>query len=244
MPYRVPFLLRQLTEQWGHAIRRFYYRFVYGYRRPGGQWLTYVVRWMEHRWDLRDVPVRRSKWENDYVSGRWSYMSEVEEAPRYAVIAGYLRVLAYGGHYLDVGCGEGVLLRHLDGEQFDSYLGVDISISAISRAHWHDNGDVRFAVADAESLVVDRRYDAIVLNEVLYYMRRPLEIARRYWSMLNPEGVMIVSSYHGSPRAMAILRHLKDTFFLKAESTTSAAGNTWTCSVFRSGSALGKVPPP
>lgn len=160
-------------------------------------------------------------------------MGRIEEMPRYAVIAGYLRRFAAGGRHLDVGCGEGILLRELSTADFSSYTGLDLSETAIRRA-WRDYGDMAsFVVADADVFVPSGSFDAIVFNEVQYCLSSPMAVLREYRGLLRPGGVLVMSSFRGSPRAMGILRRAKESFVLRAESvTTSSSGASWSCSVF------------
>lgn len=230
---RIGSACRRLVERSGHVLRRLYYRLFYGEDVPGGRWLADVVEALERRLQPSDVPAPRRAWDREYASGRWSYMTDLEESPRYAVIAGFLRELTPDGHYLDVGCGEGTLFRHLGEGGGGSYLGIDVSSTALRRARQRfQEAGAGLALADAESFVVDRRFDAIVFNEVLYYLTEPLVAVRRYYDLLALGGVTIVSTYHGSPRAMAILDSLKACLPLGVESVTRCGGNAWSCSVF------------
>jgi 8-oxo-dGTP pyrophosphatase MutT (NUDIX family) len=73
---------------------------------------------------------------------------------------------------LDLGCGEGALSQFVP--QSDAYTGVDISAEAIEKAN-QLYPSRKFMTADLASLAVTdfratERYDAIVLNEVLYYL--------------------------------------------------------------------------
>lgn len=227
--------VRSWRSRGAHALRRLYYRYFFRIGGSGEGSVDRLVARLEKRRELYDVPMDRQRWERDFEAGYWSYMREVEEAPRYAVVVAYLRVLVPGGDVLDVGCGEGILLRHLNEGEMGTYLGLDLSTQAIRRARARAESGRHFAVADAEIPPVERRWNAIVLNEVLYYLDRPLAAVARYRRMLQPEGLVIVSTYHGSPRATGILRRLRETLPPEAESITTSAGNSWTCSVFRPG---------
>lgn len=72
------------------------------------------------------------QWDEQYISGRWEYLSSVEQVPRYAIIGAWVELLAPGGSILDVGCGEGILIEWL--RSCSRYEGVDISQVAIARA--------------------------------------------------------------------------------------------------------------
>src|SRR2546423_12002448 len=112
-------------------------------------------------------------------------MRRLDELARYAVIAGYLRHLKPGGSVLDVGCGEGLLADHLRPFGYARYLGVDLSETAVRQAAGRVDERTAFTAADAESYVPAGRWDAIVLNESVYYFRDPLGTVRRYERLLE-----------------------------------------------------------
>lgn len=66
-----------------------------------------------------------------YRSGAYDFAESLDMAPRMAVLAGYIRHLALA-RVLDVGCGTGLLLGHLD--RAVTYVGVDISPTAVEAA--------------------------------------------------------------------------------------------------------------
>lgn len=66
-----------------------------------------------------------------YREGAYDIVETLELAPRMAVLAGYIRHLGLR-RILDVGCGTGLLLSHLDRDA--TYVGVDISPTAIEAA--------------------------------------------------------------------------------------------------------------
>lgn len=232
---------RSFVEELAHRARHWlvartlpvvYYRFLYGRDHAAARAVGRLVRRWEKRWQLYDAPLPREVWNEDYSDGYWDYMAEAFEAPRYAMIAGYVRVFARGGAVLDVGCGQGILLEHLGVGDVEDYLGFDLSREAVRTARERTGEETAFEVADAPSYRPDAPVDAVVFNEVLYYLEEPILQARRYAEHLRPGGVVITSMYHGSPRALAILRSLRRELTVKAESTTRCRGNTWTCSVF------------
>lgn len=139
----------------------------------------------------------RTEWEATYREGTWDYLASLEEMPRFAVVAGYVRRLP-GGTVLDAGCGEGVLIDHLDLDRI-RYTGLDISATAIDRARrrrgdlpWHARSLEEFIDANAE------RYDIIIFNEVLSVLDDPIETFHRYCAALRPGGHIIISQFQGT----------------------------------------------
>ncbi len=66
-----------------------------------------------------------------YRSGAYNFVETLVMAPRMAIMASYLRHLGVT-RILDIGCGTGALLGHLD--RSVTYVGVDISPTAIESA--------------------------------------------------------------------------------------------------------------
>ena len=169
------------------------------------------------------VPLSKERWEEEYDGGVWDYLAGEEEATRYRAILELLDDALPSpaepgardterGAVLDLGCGEGVLvdfLRAAGGSEGCRYTGVDLSERAIEAAR-AARGDqlTRFVVADAETWEPGpERFDAIVLNECLYYFHEPLETLRRYLGALAPGGVVVISMYE-APRTIALARAL------------------------------------
>jgi SAM-dependent methyltransferase len=148
-------------------------------------------------------------WWNKYISndvGVWEavYRRAYHEklgssAPmvRHHVIAGIVEDLVRpGALLLDAGCGCGTTYGVLRGRNF-RYRGIDFSAEAIGRCRASFVGeDVQFARADIGDYGDDFVYDAVILNEVLYYfpVTRAARIVRRLVGMLaRPHGVLIIS---------------------------------------------------
>lgn len=146
------------------------------------------------------LPYRRShvsdaRWEDQYTSGHWEYLQSLEQLARYRVIAGYCEHYAPTGTVLDVGCGDGYLRDLLGPAACSSYVGLDLSAEAIRRAQHRSNESTRFVQGDVDDFEHDGSFDAVIFNESLYYLERPLAVLERYASFLRDDGVMIVSMH-------------------------------------------------
>jgi SAM-dependent methyltransferase len=150
-------------------------------------------------------------WETEYRAGRWDYLGGTHEAARYGVVAAYVHHHLPQASILDVGCGEAILLRHLDPARITRYVGVDVAATALERA-------VRIAAPtslvcsslEAFTPAPDDRFDAIVFNEVLFFTEDPMAELVRYRRSLAPGGVIIVSLYQ-TPRETSGARRLSET---------------------------------
>jgi SAM-dependent methyltransferase len=85
---------------------------------------------------------------------------------------------------LDVGCGDGTLYRRLRSHGYSRYVGIDLSPRAVALAA----ADARFCMADATAYRPEGPFDAIVFNEILYYLHQPVAEVARYAESLAGGG--------------------------------------------------------
>lgn len=137
-------------------------------------------------------PVPVEKWDAQYRSGHWSNFDSTDELPRYAIIAAYIRRHGAKPAVLDVGCGNGRLMRDLDLNALGRFVGTDISSEAIQQAAVHERPGIEFVVADFADWQTTETFDFIVFNDALYYAKEPVAVLRRYAAMLKPGGVIIL----------------------------------------------------
>jgi 2-polyprenyl-3-methyl-5-hydroxy-6-metoxy-1,4-benzoquinol methylase len=114
---------------------------------------------------------------------------------------------------LDVGCAGGTLAYNLPSQT--AYVGIDISAVAIADAlRRRDQQPPReapttFHHASIEDYRPAEEFDAIVLSEILYYLKpqAALEQVLRYSRALSHRGVIVVSMKHDA-KSMLIFRML------------------------------------
>jgi trans-aconitate methyltransferase len=136
------------------------------------------------------------EWDAEYREGRWGFLLDTKEVGRTGVICAWLKATGAGARVLDIGCGEGVLFRHLDQATLESYVGVDLSEEALARADI-DRARARMVAADLQSFRPQpgEAFSAIVFNEVLHFADEPGGEIARYAEWLQPGGVIAVSMY-------------------------------------------------
>jgi len=149
------------------------------------------------------------QWAASYANGSVDYYGDLDELARYSMLVGYLGWIAGRmpdrlPSVLDVGCGTGLLRKRLDAASFSTYVGVDLSETAIAQAHAQAHPRSRFLVGDVSALDLDR-FDVVVLNEVLYCVPDTDTAAflGHIRGLLRPQGFLLVSMWrHPGDRTM------------------------------------------
>ncbi len=181
-------------------------------------------------------------WEAQYAAGRWDYLAQLPELARFSVLAGYVSHLRPGGAVLDVGCGQGILPRRLPAAAYASYVGIDLSPSAIRAAQERQPAHSSFLVADCEGYTPAGNFDVMVFNEVLCCLRKPLHTVERYARSLNPGGLLLVSLCTAARGSATVLWQLKRAFACVDEVRITHLGRnvSWVCAALR---GPGAAPP-
>ena len=122
---------------------------------------------------------------------------------KYEVLAGLLPDRRFE-HALDLGCGLGLLSRHLAGRA-EQVLGVDIAPSALVEAARRsaDLPNVDYACHDVLALPenLDGCFDLVTVADVLYYLS-PMDdrvlkaMAQRVARLLKPGGVCLLANHY------------------------------------------------
>jgi SAM-dependent methyltransferase len=229
--------MRALLRRAFKPVYIVYYRFLFGRRFPGSEWLAARVRAWEAATGRGDAPVGKEVWEEQYREGGWDFMRRLDEVARYSVIAGFLHHLKPGGAVLDVGSGEGLLADHLRPFGYSRYLGVDLSEAAVRQAAGRVDAATAFTAADAETWVPPAGWDAIVFNECVYYFNDPVGTVRRYEAFLAPDGVVIISTFRSRRADVIVARLLAGCRLLEETAVTNRKG-TWVVRVLAPGAGL------
>lgn len=92
---------------------------------------------------------------------------------------------------LDLGCGDGILLRHF--QDFDHYYGVDASVVALTRHAGKDDPRCRLGAGDLHQFhyTFGHRPEGVFLGGVLYYEPDPLAFVRAIVAAVAPRFVVI-----------------------------------------------------
>jgi SAM-dependent methyltransferase len=125
---------------------------------------------------------------------RWEYLENLSELARYAVIVGYIRRMKPHATVLDVGASNGVLAEELK-HDVRRIRGIEFDAASVRNAKDRSIAVAEFFEADANTYKTDDKFDVIVFNETMYYMRDPIQLLRRYAGYLQPGGILIVSNF-------------------------------------------------
>ena len=178
--------------------------------------------------------VDRKAWEHQYAKGHWEALRGLPEVGRYAVIIGYCRFFKPDASILDVGCGEGVLLERLKNAGYVHYVGIDISQNAIARAKGKDHLYAEFHCSTAEAYVPARKFDIIVFNEVLYYLKDPCAVVDALSRHLASNGIIIISWFDKNKKNVTFWKRLfAHSALLDRTQVRNGQGHSWTITVVR-----------
>jgi 2-polyprenyl-6-hydroxyphenyl methylase/3-demethylubiquinone-9 3-methyltransferase len=158
-----------------------------------GSWAPRLLRIVHYRPEQWAV----SEWDRAYSSGQLAYFGDMDELARYSILTGYVRHLGGQPTIVDIGCGGGLLRRHLQGLPFASYLGIDISDVAVRQAMTLADDRTTFVCDDVITSDIPAA-DVIVLNEVLYFVEDPGALLGRIATVLHPGGRLMVSMWRHS----------------------------------------------
>ena len=170
-----------------------------------------------------------------YENKEWDSLRSLADLGRYSLIVGYVKFFFPNARILDLGCGEGILQERFTASDYASYLGVDISEVAIGSAKKNENAKTRFTVGDLDRLSVEGKFDAIIYNESMCYMKDPNTAVCSLFKNLNPGGIFIISNYnnHGKEPDSLWLKLAEILDLHERTRITNMAGDAWTLHVYK-----------
>jgi 2-polyprenyl-3-methyl-5-hydroxy-6-metoxy-1,4-benzoquinol methylase len=176
---------------------------------------------------VRSVLMRDNARENRKDS--WQRLRGLHEAARYQAVRDITERYAENGFVLDVGCSQGILQ---EGLRYRRYLGVDNFEQSIALAEPKSDSQTQFVCADGSDFMADVPPDAVVMNEVLYYLPDPMAAVEHHASRLAPGGVLIVSIYARTWSSRRLLRAIAARLELLESSLIRSGHLSWTVAVF------------
>jgi 2-polyprenyl-3-methyl-5-hydroxy-6-metoxy-1,4-benzoquinol methylase len=177
---------------------------------------------------MRPILTRDNARENRKDS--WQRLRGRNEAARYRAVRMVTERYAHDGFVLDVGCSQGILQ---EGLKYRRYLGVDNSERSIVLASTKSDPRTQFVWADGSEFIADQPPDAVVMNEVIYYLPDPIGAVKHYARQLAPGGVLIISIYALTWSSRRLLRAIAARHELVESNLVRSGHLAWTVAVYR-----------
>jgi len=177
---------------------------------------------------VRSVLVRDNARENRKDS--WQRLRGGYETARYEAVRIVTERYAGDGFVLDIGCSQGILQ---EGLRYGRYLGVDNCEQSITLARPKCDQWTQFICADGSTFVANQPPDAVVMNEVIYYLPDPIAAVAHHARYLAPGGVVIISIYARTWSSRRLLRAIAARLELVESSLIRSGHLTWAVAVYR-----------
>jgi len=177
---------------------------------------------------VRSVLVRDNARENRKDS--WQRLRGGYETARYEAVRIVTERYAGDGFVLDIGCSQGIFQ---EGLRYGRYLGVDNCEQSITFARPKCDQWTQFICADGSTFVANQPPDAVVMNEVIYYLPDPIAAVAHHARYLAPGGVVIISIYARTWSSRRLLRAIAARLELVESSLIRSGHLAWTVAVYR-----------
>jgi cytosine/adenosine deaminase-related metal-dependent hydrolase/ubiquinone/menaquinone biosynthesis C-methylase UbiE len=139
------------------------------------------------------------------VFDRWAQVYDAQANPLLSLEmrkAVPLLPLISGAHVLDVGCGTGRWLTHLEALAPASVTGVDCSVTMLERARAKVRPTTKLEHADSSALPAkDDSYNFVMASFLISYVRDLQEFARECARIVRWDGQMLISDMHPATAA-------------------------------------------
>jgi SAM-dependent methyltransferase len=139
--------------------------------------------------------IKRLLWDKEYSGSKWNFADSTVSDCVYPYLERYVK----NGSILDLGCGSGNTATELAATAYRTYVGVDISEAALSKAARRTEESGRadknsFALADFLSYVPTQCFDVILFRESMYHvpLGKVKSVLDRYSQYLRDGGIFIV----------------------------------------------------
>jgi 2-polyprenyl-3-methyl-5-hydroxy-6-metoxy-1,4-benzoquinol methylase len=177
---------------------------------------------------VRSLLVRDNARENRKDS--WQRLRGDYETARYEAVRSVTERYAGDGFVLDIGCSQGILQ---EGLRYGRYLGVDNCDQSITLARPKCDQWTQFMCADGSTFVANQPPDAVVMNEVIYYLPDPIAAVAHHSRYLAAGGVVIISIYARTWSSRCLLRAIAARLELVESSLIRSGHLAWTVAVYR-----------
>ncbi|HZL75813.1 MAG TPA: methyltransferase domain-containing protein, partial [Propionibacteriaceae bacterium] len=116
---------------------------------------------------------------------------------------------------------------------YGRYLGVDNCEQSIRLAERKCNRRTQFVCADGSSFVADQPPNAVVMNEVLYYLPDPIRAVEHHARRLAPGGVVIISIYARTWSSRRLMRAIGARLEMLESNVIRSGHLAWAVAAYR-----------
>jgi SAM-dependent methyltransferase len=167
--------------------------------------------------------IKKLLWDKEFSGGQWDFIDDTTGDCVYENLEKYAR----NGSILDLGCGPGNTANELAVGAYQSYVGVDISESALEKARKRTTvngraGKNTFVQGDFVNYEPIEKFDIILFRESMYHvpMGKIKQTLDRLSSYLKDGGVFVVRMYTSDkdsggkdkPRPTAMIQIMETEF--------------------------------
>lgn len=132
---------------------------------------------------------------DDFEPAYLNYFSEQphDQKNHDAIIKKLLKYSSLKGKVLDIGCGSGKFVKHLRAKGYDAY-GLEPSAALFDTFLKNDDYFFKDDVFSFQIKHPQRKFDAIVLTDVLEHIELPRSLIETVSTMLSPGGIVFIST--------------------------------------------------
>lgn len=130
------------------------------------------------------------KEQKNFYNYGWKHRPCSEDIRYYRWVVGLIKNFVKNGRLLDIGCGEGILLK--EGEKYFETYGIDISETAIKRARKICK-KTKFKVVAAEKMNFQKNYfDCITCLGSLEHFINPETVLKKILRFIKKDGIVVI----------------------------------------------------
>ena len=140
-------------------------------------------------------PKTKDKWNEEYSKGKWDYLLSHRIDEKNKLITDMIFANSKNPSILDVGCGNGALIQLINEKDFNYYLGVDKSETALIQFNkkLEKVKNIELIASEIDEVNFKHKFDCVIFNEVLYYLNRPINTLRKILNHVNKDSIIIIS---------------------------------------------------
>lgn len=120
-----------------------------------------------------------------------------------------LKFFKKNGRILDIGCGDGTVTKAVTDALASETIAIDVSEQAVRVAQeTNPSSNITYLVSNIESYGSEKKFDGILMFELIEHIFRPAEVLAKLRALLNEGGVLLIST----PNDKRMTRRIKSAF--------------------------------